>query len=79
MIFKTFSPVVKMVIERALLAIATARSWPLFQMDVNNTFLQGGLDEDVFMDIIGDFDQLPVQIGSGKKVCKLLKSLYVIN
>lgn len=45
------SPVVNMVTVRALLAIVAARSWLLFHMNVNNAFLQGDLDEEVFMDI----------------------------
>lgn len=70
-----FSFVVKMVTVWALLAIAIAHSWPLFQMDVSNAFVQGDLDDDVYTDIPEGFTQPNPQIGERTKVCKLLKSL----
>lgn len=36
---------------RIVIALAASENWPLFQMDVYNSFLQGDLLEDVFMEI----------------------------
>lgn len=68
---ETFSPVAKMVTIRLVITLVVNSGWSLFQLDINNAFLYGNLDVDVYMSqpqgyhTVGDV-----------RVCKLLKSLY---
>ncbi|KAM7463501.1 hypothetical protein LguiA_031622 [Lonicera macranthoides] len=46
---ETFSPVVKPATMQTFLSIAISKSWFVYQLDVNNTFIQHHLREDVYM------------------------------
>nr|KYP52905.1 Retrovirus-related Pol polyprotein from transposon TNT 1-94 [Cajanus cajan] len=69
---ETFSPVVKPVTIRVVLSLAVSFWWPLRQLDINNAFLNGMLEEDIYT------SQPPGFVDSANKhfVCKLHKSLY---
>ncbi|KAJ0970933.1 hypothetical protein J5N97_018892 [Dioscorea zingiberensis] len=68
----TFSPVVKSATIRVVLSLAISKGWNLRQLDVQNAFLHGILEEDVFMKQPPGFED-PHQ---SQLVCKLDKALY---
>jgi hypothetical protein len=70
--FDTNSPVARLTIIHVLLFLAASHGLPIHQTDVKMTFLNGELEEEIYMDQPDGF----VAKGHEDKVCKLLKSLY---
>lgn len=70
---ETFAPVARLTSVRSLLAIAAAKHWQLFQMDVKNAFLNGDLQEEVYMKPPPGYAHPP------QKVCRLRRALYGLN
>ncbi len=69
---ETFAPVVTMTTIRTVLAVTAHHDLELQQMDVVTAFLNGDLEEDIYMAVP---EGLKTDATSNK-VCKLLKSLY---
>ena len=69
---ETFSPVVRFSSIRALIALAVQNGMLLHQMDVVTAFLNGKLDEEIYMQQPKGY----IRFGEEHLVCKLKKSLY---
>ncbi|KAE8734362.1 hypothetical protein F3Y22_tig00000773pilonHSYRG00309 [Hibiscus syriacus] len=69
----TFLPVAKMTSFQVMLSLAATHNWHLLQLDVNNAFLNGVLDEEVYM-------KLPIgyksELKGSNMVCRVQKSIY---
>jgi hypothetical protein len=68
---ETFSPVVKPITIRLILTLVISYKWPIKQLYVNNAFLNGILEEEVYMQQPQGFES-----GDSGLVCKLHKALY---
>ena len=73
--FDTYSSVMRINSTRMVLVISTLRNLELHQMDVKIKFLNGDLDEEIYVEQLEGFFAL----GQENKVCKLVKSLYRIK
>jgi hypothetical protein len=69
---ETYAPVARYPSIRALVALAAHHDWELHQMDVKSAYLNGDLEEDIYMEQPEGY----VTAGKEQLVCKLVKSLY---
>ncbi|KAL0533174.1 hypothetical protein IC582_030389 [Cucumis melo] len=70
--FDTFSPVTRITSIRVLISITALNNLLIHQMDVKTAFLNGDLEEEIYMEQPEGF----IVHGQESKVCKLNKSLY---
>ena len=69
---ETFSPVVRAESVRSVIALASKNGLKLHQMDITTAFLNGDLEEEVYMEQPKGF----VAEGQERLVCRLRKSIY---
>ncbi|KAK8993390.1 hypothetical protein V6N11_033491 [Hibiscus sabdariffa] len=69
---ETFSPVAMFTSIRILLVVAAFHDYEIWQMDVKTAFLNGKLEEDVYMTQSEGF----VTPENARKICKLQRSIY---
>jgi hypothetical protein len=73
--FDTYSPVARLTTIRVLLSLAASHGLLIHQMDVKTIFLNGELEEEIYMTQPDGF----VVKGQEDNVCNLLKSLYSLK
>src|SRR6266446_2037415 len=69
---ETFSPVARFESLRPLLALAALEDWEIHQMDVKSAFLNGLLDEEIYMEQPQGF----IDPDHSEQVCLLKKAIY---
>ncbi|EOX95197.1 F5K24.2-like protein [Theobroma cacao] len=75
---ETFSPIAKQTTVRIFMALVASHGWHLSLVDIINAFLNGNLEEIVYVQLLQGFS-VKVEYNKLKKqqlVCKLHKSLY---
>ncbi|GKA20328.1 zinc finger, CCHC-type containing protein [Tanacetum coccineum] len=70
--FDTYALVARISTIRLLIAMTSIHNLIIHQMDVKIAFLNGDLDEEIYMNQPHDF----IMPGNKNKLCKLIKSLY---
>lgn len=48
--YETFSPVARLETIRTVIVVAAQKKWKIFQLDVKSTFLNGKLDEEIYVE-----------------------------
>ena len=69
---ETFAPVAKMNTIRIIISIVVNRDWALQQFDVKNAFLNGDLEEEVYMELPPG---VKTRSSCETEVCKLKKGI----
>jgi hypothetical protein len=69
---ETFAPVARYTSIKTIMSLASIFGWPLYQMDVKTTFLNGLIEEEVYINQLRGFEVH----GQDTHVCRLKKALY---
>ena len=70
---ETFAPVAKMNTVRVILSLAANYGWKLQQFDVKNVFLQGELEEEIYMEVPPGYEDAANSIFQSRKTLYGLK------
>lgn len=73
---ETFSPVAKLATVKLLLAVAAAKGWSLSQLDISNAFLNGDLEEEIYMTLPPEYAARQGESLPPNAVLRLKKSIY---
>ena len=68
---ETFSPIVKPTTIKVILTLAITHKWEIQQININNAFLNGALQEEIYMQQPPGFENENKNL-----VCKLNRALY---
>ena len=79
--FETFSPVIKPSTIRVVFILAVTYGWDIKQIDINNAFLNGELQETVFMTQLEGFEDSskPNCVCKLKRLCISLNKLHELG
>jgi hypothetical protein len=69
---ETLSPIVRYTSIRKIISLATSMGWRLHQMDVKTTFLNGDIEEEVYIEQPDGF----MIHEKESHVCRLKKAMY---
>lgn len=69
---ETFAPIERYSSIRSILALATQMGWKIHHMDVNTTFLNGFIEEEVYIEQPEGFDTFNRELN----VCRIERVLY---
>jgi hypothetical protein len=67
---ETFAPVARIQTIRIILVLATEYDWEIFQIDIKAAYLNGWMEEEIYMDQPPEYDD------HDGKVCQLIRGLY---
>eukprot|EP00253_Pinus_taeda_P035533 PITA_35533 len=69
---ETFAPITRLEAIRMFLALSSFQKFKVYQMDVKHSFLNGDLEEEVYIEKPDGF----ILVNDAKLVCRLRKALY---
>lgn len=64
---------------KTLLVVAFVKNWSLTQLDISNAFLNGDLDEEIYMNLPPGYTPKSGETLPPNAVCRLHKSLYSLK